>query len=177
MIERCWPNLVNAGTGRGPIMEPIWKLLKSKSRTDDWNHHHRGGLKSAMAKRQFPQTRMLECGFATHDKCLVCLSRIVDEDERTARGNDTEEVEDGNLARTRSINDKVVASDEQLNRAPKGDLNHRIWKGDCLKTLRERRASQQDLAIVRDVNIRGHAAFEMALMARPPLPRRSGHGS
>ena len=43
------------------------------------------------------------------------------------------EVDAGAFARTRNIKDKVVASDEQLRRAPKGDLNHGIWKGDCLK--------------------------------------------
>ena len=45
-IELSCPKLAAEGSGRGPLMEPLWRLLKSKSETDEWNHHHRGGLRS-----------------------------------------------------------------------------------------------------------------------------------
>ena len=87
-------------------MEPVWRLLKSKSEKDDWNRHYRGGLRSAIANRQFPQARMLACGFATHGKCLMCLNKIVD-DERL-QGSDAEEAD--RLKRT--AKDTVEATDD-----------------------------------------------------------------
>jgi len=142
-VERIHPKLAAAGSGRGPLMEPIWKLIKSKAEGDEWNHHHRGGLKSAIANRQFPQVRMHACGFASHDKCLVCLNKLVEAE----RGGDTlggdGHVDRGQEAK-RSVKDTVEASEDQLRRAPKGDLTHRIWRGDCLKPLRQQRATEED---------------------------------
>ena len=38
-------------------MAPIWKLLRSEGEKEDWTQQHKGGLKSAMAGRQFTQSR------------------------------------------------------------------------------------------------------------------------
>ena len=59
-------------------MEPIWQLLRTVTKEDGWNATHKGCLRSVMAKRQFPQTRVKSCGWSSHDKCLLCLSAIVD---------------------------------------------------------------------------------------------------
>lgn len=71
----------------------------------------------------------------------------------------------------RTARDKVEASDDQLRRTPTGNLNHRIWTGECLEVLRQDKASSKDLALARTVYIEGHVAWEKGLMARPPLPK------
>ena len=61
-------------------MEPIWKLLQAKARSEDWTGQHQGSLRSAIAGRQFPQARMKAVGWAEHDRCLVCLNGIVEKE-------------------------------------------------------------------------------------------------
>ena len=50
-LEKHHNRLAEGGTGRGPMMAPIWKLLRSKLQTDDWNCGHRSALRSAIANR------------------------------------------------------------------------------------------------------------------------------
>ena len=66
-----------------------------------------------MANRQYPQVHMKACGWADHDKCLVCLSNLVDDDE----AKQVSTTADARLRLKRSIREKVVASDEQMDRA------------------------------------------------------------
>ena len=73
----------------------------------------------------------------------------------------------------RTIRDMVVATDDQLRRAPVGDLSHRIWSGDCLKELRVEKARAEDVRIAHVCEVRGHPAWERGLMVRPPLPNRN----
>ena len=61
-------------------MEPIWQLLRTKTKEDGWNATHKGCLKSIIAYKQFPQTRVKSCGWSEHDRFLLCLSGIVDEE-------------------------------------------------------------------------------------------------
>ena len=59
-------------------MEPVWQLLNTKAKDDSWKEQHKAGLRSAAAGRQFPHSRVKLCGWASHDRCLACLSRIVE---------------------------------------------------------------------------------------------------
>ena len=61
-------------------MEPIWRILQAKATNADWTPQHQGGLRSAIAGRQFPQARMKAAGWAKHDRCLVCLNEIVEKE-------------------------------------------------------------------------------------------------
>ena len=79
-VEVQLPQLAANGTGRGPLMEPIWQLLRPVTKEEGWTATHKGCLKSVMAYRQFPQTRVKSCGWSEHDRCLMCLSTIVDAD-------------------------------------------------------------------------------------------------
>ena len=87
-------------------MEPVWQLLNTKAKNDSWNEKHKAGLRSAAAGRQFPQARVKMCGWANHDRCLTCLSRIV-ESENPYIGS-----------KKRTARDAVTATEEQLEKAP-----------------------------------------------------------
>ena len=77
-IEKQFLHLAATGTGRGPLMEPVWKILQPRARNADWTPQHQGGLRSAIVGRQYPQVRMRAVGWAEHDRCLVCLNGIVE---------------------------------------------------------------------------------------------------
>ena len=98
-------------------MEPVWQLLNTKVKSEEWNDKHKVGLRSAAAGRQYTQSRVKLCGWSDHDRCLACLSEIV---EKECPNTETKK---------RSVRDPVVATEEQLARAPVGDLAHRIWSG------------------------------------------------
>ena len=100
-------------------MEPIWHALHSKTCAGRWDKQQKGSFKSACAGRQFPQTRVKACGWSTHDRCLVCLHKIVEDEKRHTRGSEAE--------KKPSLRDKVEATDDQLRRAPVGNLCHSIW--------------------------------------------------
>ena len=123
-IEKICPQLAVNGSGRGAVMEPLWQLLGTKVADKDWNERHNAGLRSAASGRQFTQSRVKLCGWAFHDRCLVCLNNIV-EKESPYEGE-----------KKRTVRDMVEATDDQLRRAPVGDLSHRIWSGECLEELR-----------------------------------------
>ena len=77
-VEETMPQLAANGAGRGPIMEPIWQLLRTKTKEVGWSAAHKGCLRSIIPNRQYPQARVKNCGWATHDRCLFCLSDLVD---------------------------------------------------------------------------------------------------
>ena len=141
-------------------MEPVWQLLNAKINDDDWNAKHKAGLRSAAAGRQFTQARVMLCGWADHDRCLVCLNNLVEKDSPYVG------------EKKRTIRDPVVATSDQLLRAPIGDIAHRLWTGGCLKTLRDKKASANDVMVAGTCMVRGHPAWERGLMVRPPLPKR-----
>ena len=72
-MEAKLPQLRKGGSGTGALMEPITKLLKSQANNEDWNPALRGSLRSAIACRQHPQSRVFAAGWADHSKCLFCL--------------------------------------------------------------------------------------------------------
>ena len=67
----------------------------------------------------------------------------------------------------------VEATDAQIARAPVGDYTHRIWTCPRHAVPRKQLASDQDLICVKDVDVRGHPAWERGLVARPPIPQRT----
>ena len=69
-------------------MEPIWKLLKQpkKGKQAKLSPQEQGCLKSVAAGRQYTQSRVRACGWAEHDKCLVCLLKIVEADKAKSGG-------------------------------------------------------------------------------------------
>jgi len=148
-IEVTHPQLARNGSGRGALMEPIWKLLKQpkKGKQAKLSPQEQGCLKSVAAGRQYTQSRVRACGWAEHDKCLVCLLEIVEADKarcggapdvqtQVAAGLECTEcgVSDGTsggstmtaAAETKKeTHRKVEASQSQIDRAPVGNLNHR----------------------------------------------------
>ena len=75
-VEAKMPQLKKGGSGAGALMEPITKLLKSKSNNEDCNPALRGSLRSAIAGRQYPQARVFAAGWSVHNKCLFCLHQL-----------------------------------------------------------------------------------------------------
>ena len=63
--------------GRGAVIAPIWKLLRSKLQSETWNSGHRSALRSAIANRQWTQSRCCSAGFVKHNKCLLCIDDIL----------------------------------------------------------------------------------------------------
>ena len=141
-------------------MEPIWQLLRPKTNDGNWTAAHKGCLRSVMANRQFPQTRVMKCGWSSHDRCLLCLSEIVDA-ESGRRGMPP-----------RTVRDAVVATPEQLDNAPRGDLIHRSWACRHTEALRESHARKSDVRTAKEIEVRGHPSWEKGLTTRPSLPLR-----
>ena len=79
-LERTMPQLARGGSGNGALMDPVWKLLKSRQNDEDRNPAGRGALKSALAGRQYPQTRVFAAGWSQHNRCILCLYDIVQAD-------------------------------------------------------------------------------------------------
>ena len=119
-------------------MAPIWQLLKSSRNDEKWNPKLRGGLRSLLAYRQFPQSRVFAAGWSEHNRCILCLHGIVQRDTggRAPTGTGSVDVPAANAALDGSEpNDKddlrrkpVVANADQIERAPVGNLQYRSWK-------------------------------------------------
>ena len=119
-------------------MEPIWQLLKTKSGDKDWTATLKGCLRSVVAGRQYPQTRVKACGWSLHDRCLVCLNEIVEVES------------EGRCMLPKTVRDVIVATPEQLSKAPKGDLVHRHWGCKHTDALRGKLAPHSDVRAARD---------------------------
>ena len=165
-MEKLYPQLAASGSGRGATMEPLWQLLNSKTNSEQWNPDFRGCLRSAFAGRQYPQTRVMAAGWADHNKCISCLSAIVD--------SETANLSEGEKEK-RTMRHPVVASPEQILKAPVGNLNHRIWTGACLHEDRCSHAPPVDVAVANHHDTSGNPAWERALVPRPPLPKKGKH--
>ena len=129
-------------------MEPLWALLKSARNDDGWNPAFRGALRSAIAGRQWPQTRGFSAGWLTHNRCLLCVNRGM------------------RLLFPSAPLAEVAAMEpapEVLDDAPVGNLHHRIWACPALHQARERGAPLRlRLAAARGEG-HGDAAFERGL--------------
>ena len=105
----------------------------------------------------------------------MCLQAVVAMDaggsSSSSSSNPLMEDADGARGRKRKNHkDNVEASDDQLARAPKGNLHHRLWRGDCLKELRHKHATKEDIDTVNSCEVAGNPAWERALVPRPTLP-------
>ena len=172
-VEVNLPQLARNGSGRGPFMEPIWQLLKPTAVDKQWTPAHQGCLRSVAANRQYTQARVKACGWSEHDRCLLCLSDIVDADD--LQQQQQEQQQEIQAVRKRTARDPVKATAEQILKAPRGDLIHRNWECKRTKALRSSTAPDADVRAVADVDLRGHPTWDRGLTIRPtePLRRKS----
>ena len=91
----------------------------------------------------------------------MCLSEIVEKEDGSA-GISCSSGEPGGNPAKKSIKEEVNGTTEQINKAPEGDLVHRLWRGKCLKEVREQHADEQDVRAAADCEIHGRAAWERA---------------
>ena len=87
-MQRKFPTLSLGNLGVGAEMTGIWSLLRSKEQSGRWNYQFKGALKSALAGRQFTQSRCYAVGFATHKACLVCLHHLMPRRTEEAQDED-----------------------------------------------------------------------------------------
>ena len=101
----------------------------------------------------------------------MCLNEIVEKEDGSA-GISYCSGEPGLSPTKKSMEEEVNATTDQLDKAPRGDLVHRLWRRQCLKELREQHADEQDIRAAADCEVHGRVAWERALLTRPPLPLR-----
>ena len=152
-------------------MEPIWQLLRSKVKSEDWTEAHRVCLRPVMVYRQYPQTRVMMCGWSSHNRCLCCLNSIV-QAESPLNGA-VVSPEAAAASKPKTVKDVVTATHEQILKAPKGDLIHRNWKCEHTEALRSEHAPLSDVRAMKDVDPKGHPTWERGLVARPTLPLKT----
>ena len=61
----------------GANIDPIFKLLNSKARSDEWNPTLAANLRSVLVNRQYTQLRCFLAGWVKHPKCIFCLHAAV----------------------------------------------------------------------------------------------------
>ena len=98
------------------------------------------------------------CGWSPNDRCLLCLNAIV-ESESAVKSD-----------RAKSARDTVVATQEQIDRAPKGILIYRNLGCKRTEILRCKLAPHSDVRTAKDIDVGEHLAWEKGLVARPSLP-------
>ena len=123
----------------------------------------------------------MAAGWALHDKCLLCLHNIVQAD-KTASGAAAafEVVDHATVGTATEPTDKnevmqrkpVEATEEQISRAPVGNLYHRGWgcESEPLGGGRRKWAPEEDIAVVKTCDVQGNPAWERALLPKPPRP-------
>jgi len=102
-----------------------------------------------LAGRQYPQARVFAAGWASHNKCLFCLHKLVDLGARTVRRTRVRgKTRQNDQKKQDKIRYKVEATADQIAEAPVGNLGHRIWKcqAEYMAELRKKRAAPADLA-------------------------------
>ena len=88
-IERKPPQLAVNGSGSGAFIEPVWSALNTKKVAKRWSGKQKGSYKSAMTGRQYTQSRVKVCEWSTHDRCLLCLHKIVKKGHRQQHATTT----------------------------------------------------------------------------------------
>ena len=121
-VESNLPQLAANGSGRGPIMEPIWQLLRTRTNEEGWTAAGKGCLKSVISNRQFPQTRVKSCGWSTHDRCLLCLSDLVDAESH--HGGIDERVQPASVGH-HEVDSAAPDFGQPTSVGPEGNL--RVW--------------------------------------------------
>ena len=179
-IENVHHSLAASGTGRGAVMDPIWKLLRSRENSRAWNPSLRGALRSAIANRQWPQARAFKAGFASHAKCLFCVhgarkdssseSRVVLRAAAEPQLRDPTPISDINgsgmessASGARSCPPLPPPTQQEIDTAPAGTGFHRIWKCPRLEVSRQRHAPASMIDRAAALGIGGDVAFERAL--------------
>jgi hypothetical protein len=178
-VEGSHHSLFSGGAGRGATMDPLWKLLRSNERSEDWNPSLRGALRSAIAGRQWPQARCFRAGFAVHPKCLFCVyGACTDSSSATMAVRAARPASRSGTWPSSPLN--ALANDvpavsaalppptqQQLDQAPVGTCNHRVWH--CPRLAVQRRRHAPEAMLTGSVNVSqdnvGTAAFERALFA------------
>ena len=74
LVEKAVPSLDSGGAGRGPNFAPVLTLLRPRSESASWSADFRAALRSAVLDRQWPQARCFAAGFASHNRCCLCLA-------------------------------------------------------------------------------------------------------
>ena len=105
-MQRKFPTLGMGNLGVGAEMSGIWSLLRSKEQSGRWNYQFKGALKSAIAGRQYTQSRCYAAGFATHKACLVCLHHLM---PRRTTENEID-VDEGQLRGERELERKATVT-------------------------------------------------------------------
>ena len=90
---------------------------------------------------------------------------------KTAAGPEQQQQQQQQQQRvSRTFRDEVVATMEQVDKAPKGDLMHRHWECKHTEPLRKKLARETDIRAANQLVIRGHPTWERGLSVRPSLP-------
>ena len=71
-IERRIPALASGTPGRGAYMQPLWRLMRAAP-DEDWGAREKGALRSVVANRQWPQSRLCQAGLVTCSNCRLCV--------------------------------------------------------------------------------------------------------
>ena len=160
-------------------MTGIWSLLRSKEQSGRWNHHFKGALKSAIAGRQYTQSRCYAAGFATHKACLVCLHHLTAE-RCTGNGSailpgPEPEAKYGKRKRRAKFDDSHLTAtppDDILARCPIGNNHHRAWT--CPHTEDQRSRGVGDHIVAAALKMNGNdplgdrGLYPLHNMAIPP---------
>ena len=138
----------------------------------------KGALKSAVAGRQYTQSRCHTAGFAKHDKCLVCVYNLVMQ-EMLAKDRR------GTVMETRlpkAMRDEMMAiatdaPDSILQRCPLGNLHHRAWV--CRHSNAQRGKGVSDHIVAAALVVKGNdplgdrGLYPVQTVAVPPKPTRT----
>ena len=169
-IEGAHHSLSSAGAGRGAVMEPIWKLLRSQDNTAAWSPGMRGALRSAIANRQWPQARCFQAGFASHPKCLFCVHGAINDTVRDASLKPALQMDSSALAASearqpaaRPVVEPFLPTQCQIDGAPAGTSFHWIWKCPRLEMSRRQYAPEGMRLRACAEELAGDVAFERAL--------------
>ncbi len=174
-VELAFPQLHHPSGHVGVDRSSIVKLLRSRRNGDEWHAGARAGLRSTIVGRQWPQTRLFAASLAVHNRCCLCLHRIL-----VARGlrpdqaalvhqwlarvaNPRHQYHRGPLDVDEVVNLVSGSFDDAiheamidpsdiaaaLREAPVGSLMHRIWRCPSLEDARVRLAPAQFLDDMR----------------------------
>lgn len=89
--------------------------------------------------------------------------------------NTTTEIGDGAKAEQKEKIKTVVDTEDQINRAPVGSSNHRIWKcqAEPLEGARAKWSREVDRKTEASCAVVGHLAWERGLVPKPSPPRKA----
>jgi len=174
-VQRKFPALCSGNLGVGAEMTGIWSLLRSREQSSRWNYQFRGALKSALAGRQYTQSRCFAAGFATHKACLVCLHHLMGKKgEPEAKTNMTAA---GKKMRSGKFDDShltAIPPDDVLEHCPVGNMHHRAWT--CPHSDAQRNRGVGDHIVAAALRMQGNdplgdrGLYPVQIVPVPPKP-------